>query len=359
MPSLSCESYVCDPRPNYPLLITAKRYWVPKLASNTPEALTLIFAHGTGHHKEQWEPTIEDLYEQLGRAGNGSAVAIREAWSIDCPNHGDAAVLNEQTLKWGYSVFSWEEYARAVHIFLTGLGTGVDINFSQRNLVGVGHSMGAAALILAGTFTPKLSFKSLVLVEPMIFPQDPHGASSKLTGFLTQSAEKRRDIFPSREEALAWLQSRPGYKTWDSRVLRAFVDHGLRDLPTSDYPDKKEGVTLKCPRVHEASCYRDHTNIGRVRAYNYLVSLCAAVPVHIMYGEIDDYISNDVRNYVLTRGAQDKYASHRLIEGSGHLVSLSPTLSRVPQTRPRALAEAIWAVLNQESACKNKAKSRL
>ena len=31
-------------------------------------------------------------------------------------------------------------------MFLTGLGTGVDVDFSGRNLVGIGHSLGAVAL---------------------------------------------------------------------------------------------------------------------------------------------------------------------------------------------------------------------
>lgn len=40
----------------------------------------------------------------------------------------------------------WEEYGRTVHGFLAGLGTGVDVDFSTRRLVGVGHSMGAVAM---------------------------------------------------------------------------------------------------------------------------------------------------------------------------------------------------------------------
>lgn len=102
MSALSTHAYVCDPRPDYPLLITAKRYWIPALSSNHPDALTLVLAHGTGYHKEQWEPTIEHIYEHLAAGKTG--VRIRDVWSIDCPNHGEAAVLNEQTLKWGYHI---------------------------------------------------------------------------------------------------------------------------------------------------------------------------------------------------------------------------------------------------------------
>jgi hypothetical protein len=98
---LSSQSYVFDPRPNYPLLVTAKCYWNPASPHlNSKDALTLVFVHGSGLHKEQWEPTITDLYD-LVPEGIGSA-QIREVWAVDLPNHGDAAVLNEKTLQWGY-----------------------------------------------------------------------------------------------------------------------------------------------------------------------------------------------------------------------------------------------------------------
>lgn len=102
MDALTYESYVFDPRPRYPLLTTAKRYWHPQLFSDDPDALTLVFTHGTGFHKEQWEPTFEHLCELLERSGHPN-IKLREIWSIDCPNHGDAAILNEEELSWGYS----------------------------------------------------------------------------------------------------------------------------------------------------------------------------------------------------------------------------------------------------------------
>ena len=37
---------------------------------------------------------------------------------------------------------SCENHSRGVHAFLAGLGTGVDVDFSKRTLVLVGHSMG-------------------------------------------------------------------------------------------------------------------------------------------------------------------------------------------------------------------------
>lgn len=42
---------------------------------------------------------MDDLQELLLSRGG---VRVREIWSIDAPNHGDAAILNENTLSWGY-----------------------------------------------------------------------------------------------------------------------------------------------------------------------------------------------------------------------------------------------------------------
>ena len=40
---------------------------------------------------------------------------------------------------------SWELNARGVHAFLAGLGTGVDVDFSERRLALVGHCLGGHA----------------------------------------------------------------------------------------------------------------------------------------------------------------------------------------------------------------------
>ena len=113
---IASQSYIFDPRPKYPLLVTAKRYWAtnsPHLSD--PDAITLIFAHATGFHKEQWEPTLDDLYTLL--ATNSGSVKVRDMWSIDAPNHGDAAILNEKALKWGYDPVCMCKYFSGISIY--------------------------------------------------------------------------------------------------------------------------------------------------------------------------------------------------------------------------------------------------
>ena len=93
------QSFTLEPQPDYSLYITAKRYWVPALESHAddPDALTLIFLHATSFHKETWEPTMERLFYLA--SSRGSSLKIREAWALDCPNHGESAMLNERALQ--------------------------------------------------------------------------------------------------------------------------------------------------------------------------------------------------------------------------------------------------------------------
>ena len=93
------QSVTYKPRNGYPFHITAKRYCTqrpPKLGAGDADSLTLIVLHGTGFHKETWEPTLERVFDL---AYDGSTGNIREAWAIDCPNHGASAVLNESILR--------------------------------------------------------------------------------------------------------------------------------------------------------------------------------------------------------------------------------------------------------------------
>lgn len=90
---------IYEPRDGYPLHVTAKRYWLPAFDTdpNDPDSLTLILLHSTSFHKETYEPTLTKIFDLVMR--RGGAVKIREAWAIDCPNHGASAQLNELALQ--------------------------------------------------------------------------------------------------------------------------------------------------------------------------------------------------------------------------------------------------------------------
>lgn len=47
----------------------------------------------------------------------------------------------------------------------------------------------------------------------------------------------RRDVWPSRKAASEKFRSNRLYQQWDPRVLEKWIEFGLRDLPTEQYPD--------------------------------------------------------------------------------------------------------------------------
>ncbi|KAL0562703.1 hypothetical protein V5O48_019378, partial [Marasmius crinis-equi] len=104
---MEVDEVVYPPRDGYPLYLTAKRYWTPGLldADDNEDAWTLILLHATSSHKESWEPTLQKIFELATKQGkkknrNGkNAVKIREAWCLDCPNHGASGRLNERVLQ--------------------------------------------------------------------------------------------------------------------------------------------------------------------------------------------------------------------------------------------------------------------
>ncbi|KAJ8522117.1 hypothetical protein ONZ45_g1271 [Pleurotus djamor] len=298
--------------------MAVKRLWDPKSPHlDDEDAFTLFLAHGTGFHKEHWEPVLDDLYEIISKPGGPK---IRDAWCMDAYHHGESAILNESVLTQGYHVVC----------------KGIDVDFSTRKLVGIGHSAGAIAMMLSTTYQPAVRFDRLHLVEPMILPAHPPDALD----MLESGASKRRDIWPSKKEALEIFLSRPSWQAWDRRILELYVEHGLRPLPTATYPDKL-GVTLACPRHLETVSYRD--TISRTRAYHFLSTIVRRLPVHILYGAVDDYVPAEVKDDVLDKasGGRHKFASLVRVPGAGHLVT---------QTHPKEVALEIANVLALHSS---------
>ncbi|PKS11431.1 hypothetical protein jhhlp_003194 [Lomentospora prolificans] len=58
---------------------------------------------------------------------------------------------------------------------------------------------------------------------------------------------RRRDVWPSREDAAKSFAKSPFYQTWDPRVLQAWVNHGLTDIA----PGKSKEVTLTTTKHQE------------------------------------------------------------------------------------------------------------
>lgn len=142
--------------------------------------------------------------------------------------------------------------------------------FELRRPVGVGHSMGGAALLLAEVLRPG-TFAALWLFEPIVFPP---GLADSADNPMETAALRRRTDFASREEAFANFASKAPLWELSPECLSAYVTYGFHDTP--------EGVTLACRPEDEAAGYRMG---GRHRAWDHLGDI--RCPVVVVRGRDD------------------------------------------------------------------------
>ncbi|KAK5994987.1 Type I acyl-CoA thioesterase mpaH [Cladobotryum mycophilum] len=197
-----------------PLLLHIKQY-IPKNPSHPPRKgdLTIIGSHANGFPKELYEPLWEDFYHECEKLG----VGIRAIWIADCAWQGQSGVLNETRLG---NDPSWIDYARDI---LHAINT-----FRMpRPLLAIGHSFGANALTNAALIHPRL-FSGMVLLDPVI------ARFRTLYSNPAVNSVNRRDVWPSRQAALASFSKNPFYKLWDPRALHRWAEFGLRDDPNGE-----------------------------------------------------------------------------------------------------------------------------
>ncbi|KAM0752375.1 alpha/beta-hydrolase [Meredithblackwellia eburnea MCA 4105] len=288
------------------LWIAVNRYRrnVPTSKQN---AVTLVFSHANGFHKEIWEPTMSDLIDDLAKS-NGPPVD--EIWTWDCINQGDSAILNEYVLG---NTFYWGDNGRdLLHLVVSYIASPTSPIHDQspstpsptflsdpvplvplhqldnartpapppprpphQNLVLVGHSLGGGATGYAGTTHPGL-FGGLIFVDPVLNP------SEKTTSGLAGGALIRKDRWKDRTDAKDGFLKKEFFRAWDSRVLENYVDFGLKE-------DAK-GVTLKGKGKHEAVVFADPMTVGTRRAYERLPRIPPNLPTHFIFADLNQSV---------------------------------------------------------------------
>ena len=178
----------------------------------------LVLAHATGFHGRVWEPLAAHL-------------TGFHLWSIDMRAHGDSDAPRDRPLEW---------YGFADDVLSVIDGIGLEKPY------GVGHSKGAASLLLAEQARPG-TFTALYLYEPVVVPTD-NVAGHNPDNPLSNGARRRRDTFDSLDAAYENYASKPPFSTLHPEVLRVYVDHG--------FTQNADGtVSLKCLPENEAEVY--------------------------------------------------------------------------------------------------------
>lgn len=182
----------------------------------------MLLAHPTGFHGRCWAPVAELL-----------VAAGRRVWSFDFRGHGDSDRSPDD--------YHWEGFADDVLAVTRRLGI-----VGEPALVGVGHSKGAAALILAEARAPG-TFARLWCFEPIIFPSDePLPPRDDFP--LAEGARRRRFEWSSIDEAIEAFASKPPLAALRPDALRAYVEYGLRERDDGRFE-------LKCKPDDEAAVY--------------------------------------------------------------------------------------------------------
>lgn len=200
---------------------------------------TLILSHGIGSSKESYEPFLDELVSYL---------PIRGAWACDATNHGASYLLNEDIIG---DEPHWLDNARDLLHMVNTFATQM-----PPPIYGIGQSWGCVSIVLASHFHQRL-FTGMVLIEPVFetgYRFQTYGAERPREDSQHRISllARRRDTWPSREEAAAKLRRNPYYAVFDPRVFERVVKYDLRDMPTQQHP---HAVTLTTPKAQEVYCY--------------------------------------------------------------------------------------------------------
>lgn len=120
-------------------------------------------------------------------------------------------------------------------------------------LIGMGHSYGAAQTLCAAAENPQL-FRALVLLDPILLPP-LHFAGTRLLAAAgrnppSRGARRRRDRWDSRQRAWERLHDRGIYHGWRDDAFDCFIEYATRD-------DESGQRVLSCPKWMEAEIF-DH-----------------------------------------------------------------------------------------------------
>ncbi len=223
----------------------------------------LLCVHATGFHGRVWEPFVPCLREHY------SVVAL------DNRGHGDSDKPDD-----GYD---WPRFGEDVLAVIDHL--------EASDVVGVGHSAGATALVFAEASRPG-TFSRLVLMDPTLLP--PEFRSVAPSGFnpMSEQARRRRAIWNSTDEMMERLRSGTPLASWREDFLRAYVTYGTSPLADGT-------VQLKCPPDIEAQVYAGapaHDGWDRLADISCPMLVLTGNSSHLWAGGRSEQLASQVRN---------------------------------------------------------------
>jgi pimeloyl-ACP methyl ester carboxylesterase len=241
---------------------------------------TVWLSHATGFNGACWNPVIERLRE------DAATIVV-----IDHRGHGRSQRVPIP--------ISWWDMGNDVRWI-------VDRVDGPAPHIGVGHSMGGAAITMAEVTRPG-TFGAMVLVEPILL-----GDPIRRTDYpLAEVVRKRRRQFVSREKARSNFGRKTPFSRWDPKAIDGYVASGLRD--------EDGALVLSCLPEFEAEVYDAAHAHGAFRLLRHL-----RPPTVVMMGEEADTFGLDWAGEIV-RAMSD--AELAVVAGGDHFIPMShPTL---------------------------------
>ena len=154
----------------------------------------------------------QPLLKQLAVKYNITSLAFRASWK-------NTPTQNQQV--------NWEVYADDLIAF-------IEQKYTQP-IIGIGHSQGANATIIAAAKRPDL-FKQLYLIDPVSVTKFeaiwiacvPYAIKKKMEPFKT--ALKKKDIWNNKEEFYQFIKKSKGFKRISEENLKIFTQESLKEI---------------------------------------------------------------------------------------------------------------------------------
>ena len=260
------------------------------------EGPPLLLHHATGFCAGVWDEVARRLSARF------------HVIAMDARGHGDSSKPAAP------EAYAWDHFGEDLRAVAQMLAREAG---SAALPLGVGHSFGGTAMLLASRVSPS-PFERLVLVDPVIPPPPGSGlqlARGPRANHMVEGARKRRAHWESRAEARAWFEERSLFENWLPGALDAYVAEGLCE-------DAERGVRLKCPPDVEAAVFGASFDSDAWGAASRV-----GVPTRVVRALHGDFPSEVFQALV------ERMSDARLEEvEAGHLV---------PMERPELVVEAI------------------
>ncbi len=189
----------------------------------------IFFTHGNGFASRVYQP----MHEQLALK--------HDLLLLDVPGHGETPAA--EFVGWNQTAeYLWH-----------GINASAEF-IADRELYAVGHSLGGMLTMLAEARHP-LTFKSMVLLDPIMFPQpllflmhivSKFGLTSAFHP-LVKSTQRRRNSWADQQQAFDYFHNRKIFKNWTDAALQSYVQYALKE--------KESGLRLRCDPSLEAKWF--------------------------------------------------------------------------------------------------------